>query len=141
MTQRLARRVAIVTAGSSGIGRAITRKIASHGAAVMAADITTDAIEGGRPICDVVAEKGERRCLRQDGRLHRMVAETVSRFSRVDILVNNAVLRAGKPLVETGEADWDRVMEVSLKGAYLCARTAVRQMRWSHRVNATHYSF
>lgn len=133
MTQRLAGRVAIVTGGSSGIGRAITRKFANHGAAVIVADITTDAIEGGRPVCDIVAEEGGNAAfVRTDvssaGDVDAMVAETVSRFGRLDILVNNAVLRAGKPLVETEEADWDRVMDVSLKGAYLCARAAVRQM-------------
>jgi len=133
MTQRLAGRVAIVTGGSSGIGRAITRKFANHGAAVVVADITTDAIEGGRPVCDIVAEEGGTAVfVRTDvsiaGEVDAMVEETVSRFGRLDILVNNAVLRAGKPLVETEEADWDRVMDVSLKGAYLCARATVRQM-------------
>ncbi|WP_333900799.1 SDR family oxidoreductase [Agrobacterium pusense] len=133
MTQRLAGRVAIVTGGSSGIGRAITRKFANHGAAVIVADITTDAIEGGRPVCDIVAEEGGKAAFVQTdvssaGDVDAMVAETVSRFGRLDILVNNAVLRAGKPLVETAEADWDRVMDVSLKGAYLCAGAAVRQM-------------
>lgn len=133
MTQRLAGRVAIVTGGSSGIGRAIARKFASHGAVVVVADITTDAIEGGRPVCDVVAEEGGkavfvRTDVSSSSDVDAMVAETVSRFGRLDILVNNAVLRAGKPLVETEEADWDRVMNVSLKGAYLCARAAVRQM-------------
>lgn len=133
MTQRLAGRVAIVTGGSSGIGRAITRKFANHGAAVIVADITTDAIEGGRPVCDIVAEEGGKAVfVRTDvsiaSEVDSMVEETVSRFGRLDILVNNAVLRAGKPLVETEEADWDRVMDVSLKGAYLCSRAAVRQM-------------
>lgn len=133
MTQRLAGRVAIVTGGSSGIGRAITRKFASHGAVVIVADITTDAIEGGQPVCDIVTEDGGkavfvRTDVSSSSDVDAMVAETVSRFGRLDILVNNAVLRAGKPLVETEEADWDRVMDVSLKGAYLCARAAVRQM-------------
>lgn len=133
MIQRLSSRVAIVTGGSSGIGRAITRKFASHGAIVVVADITTDAIEGGRPVCDIVTEEGGKAVfVRTDVSIARdvdaMVAETVSRFGRLDILVNNAVLRNGKPLAETEEADWDRVMDVSLKGAYLCARAAVRQM-------------
>lgn len=110
MTQRLASRVAIVTGGSSGIGRAITRKFASHGAVVIVADITTDAIEGGRPVCDIVTEDGGkavfvRTDVSSSSDVDAMVAETVLRFGRLDILVNNAVLRAGKPLVETEEAD------------------------------------
>lgn len=85
MTQRLCGRVAIVTGGSSGIGRAITRKFASHGAIVVVADITTDAIEGGRPVCDIATEEGGKAVFfRTDVSIARdvdaMVAETVSRF-------------------------------------------------------------
>ncbi|MGF9693974.1 glucose 1-dehydrogenase [Rhizobium sp. 0TCS1.26] len=133
MTQRLKGRVAIVTGGSSGIGRAIVRKFASHGASVLVADITTDAIEGGRPVCDLVTEEGGdavfiKTDVSKAQEVDALVDSAVERFGRLDILVNNAVLRAGKPLVETEEDEWDRVMDVSLKGAYLCARAAVRQM-------------
>jgi NAD(P)-dependent dehydrogenase (short-subunit alcohol dehydrogenase family) len=133
MTQRLAGRVAIVTGGSSGIGRAIARKFASHGACVVVADITTDVIEGGEPVCDIIAGEGghaffSKTDVSKAEDVNRLLDETVSRFGRLDILVNNAVLRAGKPLLDTEESDWDRVMDVSLKGAYLCARAAVRQM-------------
>ena len=58
MTQRLTDRVAIVTGGSSGIGRAIVRKYAAEGAHVIVADITEEVVEGGPPVCDVVAEEG-----------------------------------------------------------------------------------
>lgn len=133
MTQRLADRVAIVTGGSSGIGRAIVRTFAAEGAHVLVADITEQAIEGGRPVCDLVAEDGGsaqfvKTDVSRPEEVKALVAEAVARNGRLDILVNNAVLRAGKPLAETEEADWDRVMDVSLKGAYLCARAAVRQM-------------
>ncbi|MCX8279215.1 SDR family oxidoreductase [Phyllobacterium sp. 0TCS1.6C] len=133
MTQRLNGRLAIVTGGSSGIGRAIVQKFAAHGAKVVVADITTNAIEGGPPICDVVAEKGGtavfiKTDISNAAEVDALVAKTVERFGRLDILVNNAVLRAGKPLLETEEGDWDQVMDVSLKGAYLCARATVRQM-------------
>lgn len=133
MSQRLAGKTAVITGGSSGIGRAIARHFARHGATIVVADVTTEAIEGGEPVCDVIAaEGGVARFVRTDvsrqSEVDRLVAETVAAFGRLDILVNNAVLRAGKPLLETEEADWDRVMDVSLKGAYLCARAAVRQM-------------
>lgn len=133
MTQRLKNRTAIVTGGSSGIGRAIALHFAAHGANVVVADITLEAIEGGEPVCDLIARQGGTALfLRTDvsraADVELLTSLTVSRFGRLDILVNNAVLRAGKPLVDTEEADWDRVMDVSLKGAYLCARAAVRQM-------------
>ncbi len=133
MTGRLVGRTAIVTGGSSGIGRAIAILFASHGAKVVVSDITTDAIEGGEPVCDLIARDGGdavfvKTDVSVESQVDRMVEEAVERFSRVDILVNNAVVRAGKPLLETEEADWDRVIDVSLKGAYLCARAVVRQM-------------
>lgn len=133
MTGRLVGRTAIVTGGSSGIGRAIAILFASHGAKVVVSDITTDAIEGGEPVCDQIARDGGdavfvKTDVSVEAQVDRMVEEAVEHFSRVDILVNNAVVRAGKPLLETEEADWDRVIDVSLKGAYLCARAVVRQM-------------
>lgn len=133
MTHRLTARTAIITGGSSGIGRAIARKFASHGAHVIVADVTTEAIEGGRPVCDLITEEGGsamfvKTDVSKRVEVDTLVARVVETFGRVDILVNNAVLRAGKPLLDTEEADWDRVMDVSLKGAYLCARAAVRQM-------------
>ncbi|MFT0861399.1 SDR family NAD(P)-dependent oxidoreductase [Ancylobacter sp. G4_0304] len=133
MTQRLAGRVAIVTGGSSGIGRAIVRTFAREGARVVVADITTEVIEGGPPVCEVVAEEGGIAVFHQTdiskaADVDALVAATVARFGRLDVLVNNAAVHAGKPLVETEENDWDYVMDVSLKGAYLCARAAVRQM-------------
>ena len=133
MTQRLAGKVAIVTGGSSGIGRCIARHFAQHGAAVVIADITTDAVEGGEPVADVIARDGGKALFvttdvarAQD--VDNLVRQATAEFGKVDILVNNAVLRAGKALLETEEADWDRVMDVSLKGAYLCARAVLRQM-------------
>ncbi len=133
MTGRLRGRTAIVTGAASGIGRAIACHFARHGAAVIVADITTDVIEGGRPTCDIIAEEGgEGHFMRTDvsdpAAVAALIDAVAARFPRLDILVNNAVLRAGKPLLETEEADWDRVMDVSLKGAYLCARAALRQM-------------
>lgn len=65
-------------------------------------------------------------------RLFQTVAE---QFGRIDILVNNAAIRGGTSLAETEEANWDRVMDVNLKGAYLCLREAVRHMLLQNVIN------
>lgn len=133
MTGKLEGKVAIVTGGSSGIGRAIARLFATEGARVIVADVTEQVVEGGLPVLQAIRSDGREAgfvtcdvSLASD--VDALFADTVARHGRVDILVNNAAVRAGVPLAETGEALWDRVMAVNLKGAFLCARAAVRQM-------------
>jgi len=57
-----------------------------------------------------------------------MVAETASRYGRLDGIVNNACIRHARPLLEMDECDWERVLKVNLTGTYLCCRAAVGQM-------------
>ena len=130
---RLDGRTAIVTGGSSGIGRAIARLFAQEGANVVIADITQEVVEGGAPVLDAIRADGSDAAFIQcdvsrAADVDVLFAETVARHGTVDILVNNAAIRGGKPLAETDEALWDSVMAVNLKGAFLCARAAVRQM-------------
>jgi NAD(P)-dependent dehydrogenase (short-subunit alcohol dehydrogenase family) len=132
-TMRLQGRIAIVTGGSSGIGRAIARMFAREGARLVVADLTEDVVEGGEPTCALIASEGgsgifRRTDITRSAEVEALVDAAVERFGRVDILVNNAAIHAPARLVETSEDDWDRVMDVNLKGAYLCARAAVRQM-------------
>src|SRR3989454_641880 len=123
-------RVAIVTGGSRGIGAAIAALLAEDGAAVVVSgrdadrlQRTTQELEAqGGAILGVVADAA----IRQDA--ERLVDAAKQRFGRVDILVNNAgVVRDGL-LVRMKDEDWDRVMEVNLRGAFLMTRAATKLM-------------
>jgi NAD(P)-dependent dehydrogenase (short-subunit alcohol dehydrogenase family) len=131
--RKLVDRVWIVTGAASGIGRAIARLFASHGAQVVIADVTQEVIEGGIPTCDVIASEGGKAVflptdVSQREQVDAMVTETVSRYGRLDGIVNNACIRYARPLLEMEEGDWERVLKVNLTGTFLCCRAAVAQM-------------
>jgi NAD(P)-dependent dehydrogenase (short-subunit alcohol dehydrogenase family) len=130
---KLRDQVWIVTGAASGIGRAIARLFASHGARVVIADVTQDVVEGGVPTVDMIAAEGGKAVylptdVSQRGQVEAMLAETVSRYGRLDGIVNNACIRHARPLLEMDESDWERVLKVNLTGTYLCCRAAVGQM-------------
>ncbi|HVR52159.1 MAG TPA: glucose 1-dehydrogenase [Pseudorhodoferax sp.] len=130
---RMAGQVCIVTGAASGIGRAIARLLAAHGATVVVADLRTEAIEGGMPTVDAIAAAGGRAAsiatdVASQAQVEALVDETVARFGRLDVLVNNACIRHARPLLQLEEADWQRVLDVNLSGVYRCCRAAVRQM-------------
>ncbi len=131
---RLAGKVAVVTGGAQGIGLAIARRFGAEGAMVVVADIDEERgtraaamlQEDGVPALFVATDVA---CADQ---VARLFARTVEASGRVDVLVNNAALAHGpgveRHFLDTDEATWDRVMAVNLKGMYLCAWHAARQM-------------
>jgi len=130
---RLDERVAIVTGASSGIGRSIAQRFADEGAVVVLADVRTEPLEGGEPTLDLIlAEGGQAEYHEVDvsswDQVDAMVEATVARHGALDIMVNNAAIGTGTALLETEEADWNRVMDVNVKGVFFGCKRAVRQM-------------
>src|ERR1700691_5199722 len=125
---QLADKAAIVTGGAHGIGLAIARRYVAEGAKVVIADIDRAAGEAaaselGAAQCRfVAADVGERRDA------ENLVAETCRLFGEVDILVNNAGIVHGADFLDIAEADFDRVLRVNLKGAFLVGQAAAKRM-------------
>lgn len=122
-------RTAIVTGGAGGIGYAIAERFLDDGARVVVADID---VENGRKAERDLARRGEVRFIRADvGRkldVHNLVAAAVDAFGDIDILVNNAGIVHAADFLELKEEDFDRVMNVNLKGAFLAGQAAARFM-------------
>ncbi|MBI4735020.1 MAG: SDR family oxidoreductase [candidate division NC10 bacterium] len=127
---------AIVTGTARGFGRAITRRLAWGGARVVAADINVPGAE--ETVTLVRQDGGEALAVQVDvasaASVEMMVKTALARFGgRVDILVNNAAIWQLLPTEELSEADWDRVVDVNLKGVFLCCRAVIPVMKQQGR--------
>lgn len=128
---RLLGRATVVTGATRGIGRAIALAFAREGADVL---VNGRDATAGHAVCAEIAALGRRTVWhRADlGRVDEargIVTAALAAFGRLDVLVNNAGLFERKPALEMEEADWDRLLDVNLKGAFFCAQAAGRVMR------------
>jgi glucose 1-dehydrogenase len=131
MTNRLQDRVAVITGAAQGNGRAIAEAFAREGARTVIADIS---------------EVGARRTAQELGRpgqpslgtyvdvtrltdVNNLLALTLKEFGGVDILVNNAGVIGRYGFLEISEQEWDRVLDINLKGTFLCSQAFARQMK------------
>ncbi len=134
MAGRLADKVAIVTGGGSGIGQATAVRFAAEGARVVIADVDE---AGGRGTLDGIRRAGGTAVylptdVARSGQVEKTVNETLSRFDGLDILVNCAAALVNTPMLQdTEEAHWDRMMEVNLRGTFLCCKHALPALRAS----------
>jgi NAD(P)-dependent dehydrogenase (short-subunit alcohol dehydrogenase family) len=128
---QLAGKVAVITGGASGIGRATALLFAREGASIIVADLKPDAgnrvVEeivqcGGRAIFETVDVTRAADC-------HRVVESAVREFGRIDVLFNNAGIIRRATVLDLAEDDWDRVMAVNVKGIYLLSREVIPHMQ------------
>lgn len=123
-------KVAIVTGGAQGMGRAICLRYAREGARVVVADRNLD---GAEAVAREIAEAGGEAVavavdVRDQDQVQRMVDIAVELFGGVDILVNNAGVGRIIPFLETTEADWNLIFDVNCKGLLWCSQAVARQM-------------
>lgn len=133
-------KVAIVTGSARGLGAATARRLAEEGAKVIITDILKDQAEA--TAAAIRADGLEAHCIVADITkgvdVQRLVDETVRHFGGVHILVNNAGFPRDRYLVKMSEEDWDLVMEVMLKGAFLASKTVMPrfiEQGWGRIVN------
>ncbi len=129
---RLEGKVAIVTGGARGIGRAISIRLAEEGASVVVADVID-----GAPTVDAVAKKGGRALYVETDVSNEESTKDMARtagehFGKIDILVNNAGLFAGlqkKSFLEITTEEWDHVLGINLRGVFNCCKAVVPRMK------------
>src|SRR6266568_4050706 len=119
------RRVAVITGSSSGIGRAIALRLLRSGYGVVL-NYSTDDKRAASALAECREIGPDVALVKAD--VSNLMERTVEAFSRIDVLINNAARVIDKPALEMTEDEWDRVVNVTLKGAFLCSQHAARQM-------------
>jgi 3-oxoacyl-[acyl-carrier protein] reductase len=127
---KLGGRVALVTGGAQGIGKAVALLLARNGADIVVSDINLEkAEEAANEIKSIgrkaLAVKGD---VANWNDVERMVEVILEKFAKIDILVNNAGITRDKLILRMTEEDWDAVLDVNLKGTFHCTKAVVRHM-------------
>lgn len=128
-------RVALVTGGSRGMGRAIALKLGSMGAKVAVNYVAVDPrneIDAGEVVAALAESKTEAFAVEADVRdgeaVKRMIDAVVERWGRLDILINNAGITRDTLLLRLSEQAWDDVLDINLRGTFLCSKHALKPM-------------
>ena len=131
MPGRLENKVAIITGGANGLGKATAQLFSREGASVVVTDILDDL---GEEVAQGIRDEGGKAIYQRADALseqdaQQMVAKAVSEFGRLDILMCNPAIQIEKRITETTEEEWDRVVDLNLKGPFLCSKHALLQMQ------------
>lgn len=128
---RLKGKVAIVTGSSSGIGKAIALRFGQERAKVVVAARRLQLCE--QTVSQIREQGGEALAIQTDiadeRQVERLMADTVERYGRIDILINNAGIGGGSRLIDTSTETFDQVMNVNVRGTFFCCRAGFRQMK------------
>ena len=127
-------KTAIITGSGRGIGRAIALAMAAQGANIVVNDVNMES--AGEVVTEIEAMGRQAIAVKADvtveEQVKAMIETCINRFGKLDILVNNAGIIQTVPVTEIDGKDWDRVMEVNLKGVFLCCKAALAPMKAQH---------
>ena len=137
----LSERVAIVTGGGRGIGRAIALKLAEVGATVVINDVGDSAPAEG--VAEEIRKMGRESLVvladvSQSTEVASLADNTVKKYGKIDILVNNAGITRDQLIMRMSDDDWDKVLGINLKGVFLCSKAVLRPMmkqRWGRIIS------
>jgi len=130
---KLQGKVALVTGGGAGIGRAIAVRFAQEGAGVMVADCNRSSYASGADTVKMIKDAGGKAefiftDVAKASDDENMVKAAIEAFGKLDILVNNAGIELYKAITEVTEEDWDTLIDINLKGVFLCSKYAIPEM-------------
>ena len=125
-------KVSIVTGGGRGLGNGIALALAGAGSDLVLAARSTHELER---ISQKIITDTKRKVfplsldLTKEGEIERLITSVLDEFGRIDVLVNNAGIELPKKVTDTTEPEWDRLMDVNLKGVFLCSRAVIPLMQ------------
>jgi len=124
-------KVAIITGAAKGMGKAHSLKLAAAGAKIVLADLSLE--ECQLVVDEIKKMRGEAIAVKCDiskkSEVDNLISEAVKKFKKIDILVNNAGIFPFKPFLEMQEADFQKVIDINLKGYFLCTQAAAKEMQ------------
>jgi NAD(P)-dependent dehydrogenase (short-subunit alcohol dehydrogenase family) len=136
----LTNKVALVTGARRGMGKAHSIALAKQGAKVVVTDINQEECQA--VVDEIKSFGGEAVAFKLDvsnaAEVNQVFDEVIKQYGRLDILVNNAGIFAPKPALELTEEDWDKTISINLKGEFLCAQRAAKEMaknKWGRIIN------
>ncbi|MDZ7703421.1 MAG: SDR family oxidoreductase [Trueperaceae bacterium] len=123
-------KVALVTGAAQGIGWGVTRRLLQEGYRVVGADLDAEALQEAARSAATIGDSDWQPCdVGDEAAVTGLVEAALTRYGRLDVLVNNAGISANRPVTELSLEDWNRVLRTNLTGMFLCAKHAAPALR------------